>query len=113
MAAKPNSRIRVRPDVSGSRGHEAESIPKLCAIRKGTLMRQATANIHSGNAGDVVVISGHRVGEPERLGEIVEVLGEADHSHYRVCWEDGSESVFYPGSDASIRPARKSGSTRR
>lgn len=76
-------------------------------------MLQATANIRSGNIGDVVVISGHHVGERERLGEILEVLGEADHRHYRVRWDDGSDSVFYPGSDASIHPARARGSTRR
>jgi hypothetical protein len=88
---------------------EAGTDPK----EKGTLMRQSTVNIHSGHKGDVVVISGHHVGEPERLGEILEVLGEADHSHYRVRWDDGSESVFYPGSDASIRPAHQSGPARR
>jgi hypothetical protein len=68
-------------------------------------MTETTVNIHSGMAGDVVVISGHRVGERERLGEILEPLGEPDHKHYRVRWDDGSESVFYPGSDAAIRRA--------
>ena len=62
--------------------------------------------IRSGRKGDVVVISGHRVGERERIGEILEVLGEADHVHYRVRWEDQSETVFYPGSDATIRRSR-------
>ena len=66
-------------------------------------MTQLTTTIRSGKAGDVVVISGHRVGERERLGEILEVLGVADHTHYRVRWDDGSESGCYPGSDASIR----------
>ena len=72
-----------------------------------------TVNIHSGRKGDVVVISGHRVGERERLGEILEVLGEADHSRYRVRWDGGPESVFVPGSDAAIRRARSSGPPRR
>lgn len=53
--------------------------------------------------GDVVVIHGHHVGEHEQLGEILEMLGEAEHVHYRVRWEDGHESLFYPGSDATIR----------
>jgi hypothetical protein len=35
----------------------------------------------------------------------MEVLGEPGHEHYRVRWEDGHESVFYPSSDASITPA--------
>jgi hypothetical protein len=76
-------------------------------------MPQVIANIRSGNLGDVVVIAGHHVGEHERLGEILEVLGEADHTHYRVRWDDGSESVFYPGSDATIHPAHKRGPARR
>ncbi len=66
-------------------------------------MNQLTINIRGGRKGDVVLISGHRVGERERIGEILEVLGEEDRVHYRVRWEDGNESVFYPGSDASIR----------
>ena len=53
--------------------------------------------------GDVVVIEGHHVGEGRRTGEILEVLGEPDHEHYRVRWEDGRETVFYPSSDATIR----------
>lgn len=76
-------------------------------------MRQTAVDIHSGRKGDTVVVSGHRVGDHERLGEILEALGEADHVHYRVRWEDGSESVLHPGSDAAIRRPRSSGSTRR
>jgi hypothetical protein len=53
--------------------------------------------------GDVAVVMGHRVGDAERTGEIVEVLGAPDHLHYRVRWEDGHESVLYPGSDVVIR----------
>lgn len=55
--------------------------------------------------GDVVVIAGHHVGEPERLGEILDVLGQVGHERYRVRWEDGHESIFFPGSDATIRRA--------
>lgn len=53
--------------------------------------------------GDLIVIAGHHVGEAERLGEIVEVIGDPGREHYRVRWEDGHESVFYPGSDAIVR----------
>jgi hypothetical protein len=65
-------------------------------------MSETATGIHAGRKGDVVVISGHRVGERERTGEILEVVGDG-HVHYRVRWEDGHESLFYPGSDASIR----------
>lgn len=57
--------------------------------------------------GYVVVITGHRVGERERIGEILETLGEGDHLRYRVRWDDGRESTFYPGSDATIRHASR------
>ncbi len=56
-----------------------------------------------GQPGDVVIVEGHRVGESRRLGEILEVLGTAGHEHYRVRWEDGNETVFYPSSDATIQ----------
>ncbi|HZO97962.1 MAG TPA: DUF1918 domain-containing protein [Gaiellaceae bacterium] len=56
--------------------------------------------------GDVVEISGHRVGEATRTGEVLEVLGSPRQPHFRVRWEDGHESVFYPSSDALVRPPR-------
>jgi Domain of unknown function (DUF1918) len=65
------------------------------------------ATIHSGRKGDTVVVSAHGVGESARVGEILEVLGEPDHVHYRVRWEAGNETVLYPSSDAIVRPARR------
>ena len=61
---------------------------------------QDTAGVE---VGDVVVIEEHRVGEARRLGEILEVLGESARQHYRVRWDDGRESIFYPSNDAVIR----------
>lgn len=61
------------------------------------------AQAHRVQPGDVVVIEGHHVGEGRRTGEILEVLGETGHEHYRVRWEDGRETVFYPSGDATIR----------
>lgn len=55
------------------------------------------------DVGDLIVIEGHRVGESRRTGEILEVLGDAGHEHYRVRWEDGSETLFYPSNDAVVR----------
>jgi uncharacterized protein DUF1918 len=57
--------------------------------------------------GDIVEIHGHHVGEGARTGEIVEVIGEAGHEHFRVRWEGGRESVLYPSNDAIVRPGRK------
>ena len=56
--------------------------------------------------GEVVEIHEHRLGEKGRTGEILEVLGEPGHEHYRVRWDDGHESIFYPSSDATVRPAK-------
>jgi hypothetical protein len=53
--------------------------------------------------GDWVVIHRHTVGEHERTGLIVEVLGAPGHERYRVRWDEEHESIFYPGSDATIR----------
>ena len=62
-----------------------------------------TAATRQARAGDLLIVSGHRVGEPERTGEVLEVLGAPDHPHYRVRWEDEHESVFYPSSDTEVR----------
>lgn len=53
--------------------------------------------------GDRIVIRGHRVGEPIRDGEILEVRGPDGGPPYIVRWEDsGHETLFFPGSDALI-----------
>jgi hypothetical protein len=60
-------------------------------------------------AGDLIEIHGHRQGEERRLGEILAVLGEPGHEHYRVRWDDDRESVFFPASDATVRHVQKGG----
>jgi Domain of unknown function (DUF1918) len=57
--------------------------------------------------GDVLVVHGHAVGKPERTGEILEVLGEPGHEHYRVRWEDEHETLVYPSSDVSVRRGKR------
>ena len=54
---------------------------------------------------DVVQTSGRHVGDVGRTGEIVAVLGEPDHVHYRVRWEDGRESILYPGEGTTVHPS--------
>ena len=48
---------------------------------------------HAAEAGDVIVIAGHHVGEAERIGEILEVLGEMPHGSYRVAGTTTSRRV--------------------
>jgi Domain of unknown function (DUF1918) len=53
--------------------------------------------------GDRLVVHGHHLGEAERDAEIIEVLGANGDPPFRVRWsEDGHESLFFPGSDASV-----------
>lgn len=60
----------------------------------------------SARIGDEIVITGHAVGEAARTAVILEVLGEPAHAHFRVRWEDGHESIYFPGEDAVIHRAR-------
>ena len=62
-----------------------------------------------GNVGDEIIIDGRHLEELPRTGEVLEVLETGDVTHYRVRWDDGTDCVFFPGSDARfVRPgARK------
>jgi hypothetical protein len=56
------------------------------------------------SVGDRIIICGHRVGEPERDGEVLEVRGPGGAPPYLVRWGDsGRVGVFYPGSDATVQ----------
>lgn len=57
------------------------------------------------NVGDRIIVRGHKVGDHDRDGEILEIHGEDGAPPYVVRWADGHESTFYPGTDALIRPA--------
>ena len=53
--------------------------------------------------GDRLVIRRHSVGERERDGEILEVLGEDGLPPFLVRWsDDGHVSRLFPGSDAFV-----------
>lgn len=54
--------------------------------------------------GDRIIIRGHRVGEPDRDCEVLEVRGEDGGAPYVVRWGDsGHETLFFPGSDAVLQ----------
>jgi hypothetical protein len=55
------------------------------------------------SVGDRIVIRGHRVGEPTRSCEVLEVRGADGGSPYVVRWSDSDHEVlFFPGSDAHV-----------
>jgi hypothetical protein len=54
--------------------------------------------------GDRIVIKGHRLGEPDRDCEVLEVRGTDGGSPFLVRWGDsGHEALFFPGSDARVQ----------
>jgi hypothetical protein len=56
------------------------------------------------SVGDRIVIRGHRNGEHDRDCEVLEVRRSDGGSPYLVRWGDtGHESLFFPGSDASVQ----------
>ena len=54
--------------------------------------------------GDRILVHGHRVGDPEREGVIIDVRGEDGAPPYVVKWNhDDGEHLFFPGTDAVIK----------
>jgi len=57
-------------------------------------------------AGDRIVIKGHRIGEPDRDCEVIEVHGPDGGPPYLVRWgNSGHDTLFFPGSDATVKPS--------
>jgi hypothetical protein len=54
--------------------------------------------------GDTIVIDTTALDTPRRRGEVIEVIGQGERQHYRVRWQDGHESVYFPGPDARVEP---------
>jgi len=52
--------------------------------------------------GDEIVVDGVNLGDPKREGEILEIDTLGDVVHYRVRWDDGHESIFFPGSTTHV-----------
>jgi hypothetical protein len=56
------------------------------------------------SVGDRIVIHGHRYGESDRDCEVLEVRGPEGAPPYVVRWgENGHETFFFPGRDASVQ----------
>lgn len=54
--------------------------------------------------GDRIIIKGHRIGEPDRDGEVLEARGEGGGPPFLVRWgESGHVGLLYPGSDAVVQ----------
>lgn len=54
------------------------------------------------SVGDELIVDAMASGHPRRAGEIIEIRTTGDVEHYVVRWDDGRETVFYPGSEAHV-----------
>ncbi|MFH5877717.1 DUF1918 domain-containing protein [Arthrobacter sp. NA-172] len=52
--------------------------------------------------GDRIIIHGRTVGSTDRHGEIIEVRGANGAPPYFVRFDDGHETILYPGGDFSV-----------
>lgn len=52
--------------------------------------------------GDEIVVQTETVGRTPRCGEVLEVLVTGGEEHYRIRWDDGHESLLFPGPDTRI-----------
>lgn len=50
---------------------------------------------------DEIIVDSHETGQPRRRhGVVLDVLGETETPYFRVRWEDGHESTFFPGTSS-------------
>ena len=54
--------------------------------------------------GDELIIRGHRIGQPDRKGQVLESRGPDDSQPFLVQWDDnGPTTLFFPGTDCFVQ----------
>ena len=56
------------------------------------------------NVGDQLLMHSRVVGMPAHTGEIVEVRGDEGNPPFVVQFDDGHQSLMYPGPECEVRP---------
>jgi len=57
------------------------------------------------HTGDRIIVERAHLGEPRRVGEVIEVHGTDGAPPYLVRWLDtGHETLLFPGPDARVEP---------
>jgi hypothetical protein len=70
--------------------------------RGGQAGRRGGSAVHA-KTGDRIVVESTHVGQPQRQGEVLDVVpGEGGNDHYRVRWDDGHETIYFPSSDCRV-----------
>jgi hypothetical protein len=72
-----------------------------------TLERPEGATMHAA-VGERLVIHGKQVGQADRHGEILEVRGADGGPPYLVRFDDGHETLLYPGADCELEHQHQS-----
>ena len=76
----------------------------LCSVGHGVATLEGASEegemLITGRVGEQIVVDGRSVDDLPRKGEIVEVLSSNGVVHYRVRWDNGTDCIFFPGSDA-------------
>ncbi|QMU97708.1 DUF1918 domain-containing protein [Microbacterium esteraromaticum] len=62
-------------------------------------------------AGSRIVIHGAHVDSAERRGEVLETRGQDGGPPYLVRFDDGTESLIFPGPDCELEHARSAADT--
>jgi hypothetical protein len=71
-------------------------------VRDGSIADMSTKNTPgAARVGDWLETRGIH-GEPARRGQIVEILGEPGHEHYKVHWNEQHESIVYPADGVEV-----------
>jgi hypothetical protein len=52
--------------------------------------------------GDQIVVETETLNHRRRCGEVLDVISSGEREHYLIRWDDGHESLFYPGPDARV-----------
>jgi uncharacterized protein DUF1918 len=72
----------------------------------------ATTQDREWRVGDVIVVEAMhrgaegRLGQERRVGEVLAVFGDPSLPHFQVRWDDGRETIYYPGHETAVhRPA--------
>ena len=63
--------------------------------------------------GDTIRAPSEKVGQPERRGKIIEVLGDEKHPRFKVRWEDVTRPCSFPVPTSASRAVPDLGRDRR
>jgi len=83
------------------------SLPCSCSTTRNRSGRIRAAESMEGSemraqAGDRIAVETTTLDLRRRSGVVLEVLGADEQPPYRVRWDDGHESVYFPGPDAHV-----------